>query len=193
MTSNRKDTYKTIAEVKDENLGINEEGKADFFTMKGTIVFIKNETMSYPACRSDDCNKKVVEIDPGAWKCEKCSKSFPKPQYRYVLLCSVVDHTGQIFLSGFDDTGRLIMGRTADEVQELKESGEDAKVDQILQEAYCRTYIFRCKARMENYKDEQRVRYQIMTATPLNYKSECIKLMETLERFRIDSDSLFVQ
>jgi replication factor A1 len=152
--TNRNDDTKTIAQVKDENLGMTDN--PDYFSLKATVVFLRTENNYYPACASEDCNKKVLETDTGVWRCEKCDKTMPKPNYRYVLSANVSDHTGQMWLSGFDDTGRLIIGKTADEVHELKEAGEDQAVSAIFLEASCKTYIFRCKARMDNYRDEQR-------------------------------------
>jgi replication factor A1 len=150
----RRDDTKTIAQIKDENIGMTDQ--AEFFTLKATIVYIRNESTYYAACTSDDCNKKVLETDSGEWRCEKCNKTMPKPQYRYVLSINVSDHTGQIWISGFDDTGRLIMGKTADELNELKESGADKAAENCFQEATCKTYIFTCKARMDTFRDEQR-------------------------------------
>jgi hypothetical protein len=34
----------------------------------------------------------------GQWRCEKCDKTHPKPEYRYVMPISVSDHTGQLWL-----------------------------------------------------------------------------------------------
>ena len=76
----RADVYKTLEEVTTEGLGHNE--KADFYTTRATIVFLKQSTVSYPACLTQDCNKKVIHIGEGEWKCEKCDKSWPKPQHR---------------------------------------------------------------------------------------------------------------
>ncbi|KAF2436074.1 single-stranded DNA-binding replication protein A [Tothia fuscella] len=191
--STRKDDTKIIAQIKDENLGMTET--PDFFTLKATIVYIKPENNYYPACQSEDCNKKVVEIDPGQWRCEKCDKTMDRPNYRYVMSVNVSDHTGQIWLSGFDDTGRLIMGKTADEVHEMKEAGENTAAAALFHDASCKTYIFRCKARMDTFRDEQRVRYQISSASPVNFKTETAKLTELIHQYTIqggNDDSLFV-
>jgi len=153
-TTTRKEQYKTIGEVKDENLGMNPD-QADFFTLKATIVYIKPENLSYPACQNAECNKKVVEID-GQWRCERCDKSWDKPQYRYIMTLNVSDHTGQLWLSVFDNEGRMIMGKSADEVQEMKDNDDKASQDTVFQEATCKTFIFRVKARMDNFRDEQR-------------------------------------
>jgi replication factor A1 len=85
-TINRNE-MKTLQAVKDENLGMNDEGRADFFTVRATIIHIKSDNVMYPACGSDNCSKKVTEVHDG-WRCEKCEKTFPKPNYRLVLVYS---------------------------------------------------------------------------------------------------------
>jgi replication factor A1 len=157
--SRGQDQTKSIAQIKDENIGMTD--KPEFFTVKATILFIREENPYYPACSSDDCNKKVIEVNPGEWRCELEGKTWPKPQYRYLLNCNVADYSGSMWLSGFDDTARLIFGKTADEVNAIKEAGEDGSGDgkaftNIYREATCQTFIFRCKARMDNFRDEQR-------------------------------------
>ncbi|KIW03005.1 uncharacterized protein PV09_05663 [Verruconis gallopava] len=186
----RRDAYKTIVEVQNV-LGLDPD-KAEYFTLKATIVYIKQDNIYYPACPSPDCNKKITELEPENWRCEKCEKSFPKPQYRYIISLNVQDHTGQMWLSGFDDAGRLVLGRTADEIAELKEADESKHVEAIFEEANCRSYIFRCRAKLDNYRDEQRVRYQIMSINPVDFKAESAKLAEMIKQYDIGSDSLFV-
>lgn len=74
---------RTISEVKDAQLGMNEE-KPDYFSTRATIMHIKPDNISYPACQTEGCSKKVIESHDG-WKCEKCDRSYPKPQYRSAL------------------------------------------------------------------------------------------------------------
>ncbi|QDS71633.1 hypothetical protein FKW77_007381 [Venturia effusa] len=185
------DVTKTIAQTKEENLGMNEE-KPDYFNVKGTVVYIRQENIYYPACASEDCNKKVVEVDPGSWRCEKCDRSFPKPQYRYVLSFNVADHTGSFWLSCFDEQARSMLGKTADEMNELKEADETKTIEHIFQEANCKSYIFKVKAKMDTFRDEQKVRMSAMSVTPLNFKSECAKLTQMIKQYSIADDSLFV-
>jgi len=154
-TTARKESYKTISEVKDENLGMNPD-QADFFSIKATISYIKQENLSYPACQNADCNKKVVETDPGQWRCERCDKTWDKPQHRYIMALNVSDHTGQLWLSVFDNEGRMIMGKSADEVQELKDNDDKNAIDALFLDAAYKSFVFRVKAKMDNFRDEQR-------------------------------------
>ena len=149
----RGDPLKTILQVKEENLGMSEN--TDYFTMKSTIIYVKQENFSYPACLSEGCNKKVVENVPGQWRCERCDKNHPKPEHRYVMSINVSDHTGQIWLSCFDDVGRMIMGMSADQLMELVENDNAAR-DAAFQNANCKTWIFKCRAKMDNFQDQQR-------------------------------------
>lgn len=153
MTNGRKDEYKTVAAVRDEQLGMSES--TDYFTLKATVIYVKSENIAYPACQTENCNKKVVEIDPGNWRCEKCDKSWERPLYRYILQVNVSDFTGQLWLSCFDDTGRIIMGCPADDLMALKENDEKAFTEKVA-EANCRAYVFRCRAKLDNFNDQQR-------------------------------------
>ena len=149
----RTDATKTIMQVKEENLGMSDN--TDYFITKATIIYVKQESVSYPACLSEGCNKKVVETDPGQWRCERCDKTHPKPEHRYIMSVNVSDHTGQIWLSCFDDVGRMIMGMSADTLMEIREEDEKAYGD-VFQEANCKTWIFKCRAKMDTFQEQQR-------------------------------------
>lgn len=153
----RKDEFKTITQVKEEQLGMNEE--ADYFSVRASIMFIKQESFAYPACLTEKCNKKVTEMNPGEWHCEKCNITHPKPEYRYVMSINVSDHTGQIWLSAFNETGALIMGKSADDLNNIKEqddSNDTKRLGEVFQDANHTMWSFRCKAKMDNFQDQQR-------------------------------------
>ena len=155
MASNRNDAYQSIADIKDGNLGMGE--KPDFFSLKASIVYIKPDNTEYPACKSTDCNKKVTEENPGKWRCERCDKSWDKPQWRYIMSLNVSDHTGQLWLNAFDDDSRVIMGITAEELQVIRDDDDPTKrLKVVFDDATCHTYVFRVMAKMDTYKDEQR-------------------------------------
>ncbi|ROV98558.1 hypothetical protein VSDG_04280 [Cytospora chrysosperma] len=177
----RKDDTKNISQVKESNLGMDDVA---YFTLKATIVYIKQDNFCYPACKSEGCNKKVVQED-GGWRCERCSITHDAPEYRYIMSVNVNDHTGQLWLSCFDEVGRIVMGgRSADELMEMRESDE-ARLAQVFDEANCAKLSFRCRAKMDTFGDTQRVRYQVMTASPINYVTEANKLAELIKAYEI--------
>ena len=71
---------RTIEDIK-ANLQIAE--KAEMFSCRGTILHIKGDNPAYPACPTQTCKKKVIDNGEG-WQCEKCEKTWEKPEYRYI-------------------------------------------------------------------------------------------------------------
>ncbi|KAI0811523.1 replication factor-A protein [Xylaria sp. FL0064] len=179
----RRDQTKCISQVKDEGLGME---NTDYFNLKATIVYIKQDNFAYPACSQEGCNKKVVDQGDGTWRCEKCDIAHARPQYRYIMSVNVNDHTGQLWLSCFDDVGRVIMGMSADELMEIKENDED-RAPAVFEAANCSKLNFLCRAKMDTYGDNPKVRYQVMSATQLDYKTEALKLADMIKQFGISS------
>ncbi|KAJ6140091.1 Nucleic acid-binding OB-fold [Penicillium samsonianum] len=183
-STGKKDRFKTVAQVREEQLGMSET--PDYFSLKATVIYIKQDsTWCYPACLSENCNKKVTELDPGQWRCEMCEKTHPKPDYRFIMPISVSDHTGQLWLSCFDDTGRNIMGTSADELMQLREDDPGA-FGEVFQGANCQTWNFRCKAKIDNFGDQQRVRYQVSSSQAINYSDEASRLADIIDSYSIE-------
>jgi replication factor A1 len=153
MATGRQDSTKLIADVKNEQLGMED---AAYFTLKATIVYIKQENFCYPACRNEGCKKKVTDMGDGTWRCEKCDVSHPSPEYLYIMSVNVNDHTGQLWLSCFDQVGRVVMGgRSANELMAMREEDE-TRSSAVFEEANCRKLSFRCRAKMDTFSGEQR-------------------------------------
>lgn len=83
-TSFNRNDMRHIIDVKESQLGMSD--KTDFFSLRATVMHIKSEAIAYPACPTQSCNKKVTDIGDG-WRCEKCEKTYERPEYRYVLYC----------------------------------------------------------------------------------------------------------
>ncbi|PGH03823.1 replication factor A1 [Blastomyces parvus] len=178
----RASSFKNIVQVHEGNLGMSE--KPDYFSVKATVVFIKQDNMAYPACLTDKCNKKVLQDDNGQWRCERCDQSFPHPEHRYILSVNVCDHTGALWLNCFDEVGKLLLGTSADELMELKENDERA-YEEIVQKANCRAWNFNCRAKMDNFQDQQRVRYQVLSVSAIDYSTEAARLAELIKGYEI--------
>ncbi|KAL1898793.1 Replication factor A protein 1 [Sporothrix stenoceras] len=180
----RTEVVKTISQVREENLGMDDTA---YFTLKATVVFIKQETFAYPACSNVDkpCQKKVVEVGDGTWRCEACDANHPAPLYRYTMMLNANDHTGQLWLSCFDDVGKMLMGgTTANELTRMQQD-EDPAFGKAFEQANCRKYSFRVRAKLDTFGDAQRIRYQIVGGTPIDFKSEGHKLAELIKQFQL--------
>ena len=150
--SRGKQDNKLISSVMEEEAYLNSETPS-YFNLRAAVIYVKNTTVAYPACQTEGCNKKVIDENPDEWWCEKCQKKWDRPEYRYVLNVNVADHTGSLWLSCFDDAGRMIMGITANELMQIKDD-DDTKFMNAMQEATCKTFNFRVRARMETFQDQ---------------------------------------
>lgn len=153
IAGGRRDDMKTISQVRDENLGMSENN--DYFSVKATITYLKQDNPAYPACLGEACNKKLTKNSDGTWRCDKCESDHPRAEYRYILSLNVNDHTGQLWLTCFDDVGRIVMGMDANKLMDLKEYDTHA-MEKAFENANCKSYIFKVRAKMDNFQDQQR-------------------------------------
>lgn len=168
----------TIAKAKDDNLG--QSGDDDFFNIKGTVNYIKSTQLSYPACITEGCKKKVVEETDGQYRCEKCNISMKEPKFLYLMSPVVEDHTGRFWLNCFDEVAEKIMGIPANE---LIQEGDDEKINKAIANALGYEYKFRVKARPDTYNDQGGVRYQAAGIAPLDFVAESAKLIELINKY----------
>lgn len=73
----------TFHEAKQKNLG--QGDKPDYFQLKGIVHIVKANNAAYKACPQADCNKKVVDMENGQFRCEKCNTEYPNFKYRLML------------------------------------------------------------------------------------------------------------
>lgn len=81
-SSFKKDEFKLLDEVVTNQIGMSDQ--FSYYSTRATITHLKFDNLWYPACPADRCNKKVNVEENGMWRCEKCSTTYPAPEYRYV-------------------------------------------------------------------------------------------------------------
>ncbi len=115
-----RDDRKFLCQVKDDNLGNSE--KPDYFSVVASVSYIRSEnaTISYMACPTEGCNKKVIEEGPNQFRCERCQKVFDRCDHRYVMTLQISDSTGAAWVQAFNDSGAQILSKTAEEMYYLK-------------------------------------------------------------------------
>lgn len=75
----------SFREVSENALGNSEKG--DYYQTVATILLVRAEKCVYRACPTDNCQKKVVDMSNGMYRCEKCNREYPNFKHR--LLTSV--------------------------------------------------------------------------------------------------------
>lgn len=78
-------SWMSFREVQESGLGNSEKG--DYYQVKANIMLMRPENCLYKACPTEECNKKVIDLENGMYRCEKCNREYPNFKYR--LLASV--------------------------------------------------------------------------------------------------------
>ncbi|KAF8517579.1 hypothetical protein BU17DRAFT_76387 [Hysterangium stoloniferum] len=176
-TINRSE-LRTTQEVKDLNLG---SDKPDYFSSRVIVTHLRTENISYPACPTDGCNKKVTEVADG-WSCEKCERTYESPEHRYLVTFCGADHTGQLWLQGFNDVGFAIFGMSANELKALEERDKDAH-ENAVKKVISQVYNVACRAKQDTFNDVARIRYGINRIFPLEYTLDTQQVLDQLNAF----------
>ncbi|KAF6764012.1 hypothetical protein DFP72DRAFT_873992 [Ephemerocybe angulata] len=172
----RHEELRSLDDVKQAGYGMPD--RPEYFSTRATIMHIKSDNLSYPACPGPNCQKKVTE-QGDSWRCEKCDKSYPAPEHRYIMSMSVADHSGQAWVQGFNDVGTMVFGMTANELLEIKERDE-GQFNLVLHKAICSTYNLSCRAKQDTFNEQTRIRYGISRIYPINYREEANYLKDLL-------------
>ena len=172
--------YKNFGQVKDENLG--KRAEPDYFLINCTVSSIKHERdVWYNACKT--CNKKVTEAaGAGGWVCEKCNQTFPVCNHRYILRVVACDHTGSHWLNAFNEQGEQIMGVTATQLQEWKNSA-DPRYEKAFDSALFKEFSMKCRAKEDSYQGAERVNLTVNQCAPLNFGEQIKRLEDLIGRY----------
>jgi len=177
---------KTFSAIKDENLGFGD--KPDYIMIRGTITFFRHDLEKppwYNACPNKECNKRVqpTQNDVLKWNCDKCHKDYASCTPRFILALMVCDDTGSSWLTAFNEAAEKLLGKTAQELQKMKEDGHEEEFEKVFQEANFKTYMMKLRTKVDNWQDETRVRCVILSIQPVDYKQECQYLFEQINQY----------
>eukprot|EP01112_Ceratiomyxa_fruticulosa_P011541 TRINITY_DN3134_c0_g1_i3.p1 TRINITY_DN3134_c0_g1~~TRINITY_DN3134_c0_g1_i3.p1 ORF type:complete len:699 (+),score=161.52 TRINITY_DN3134_c0_g1_i3:175-2097(+) len=172
-----------LSEIKDMRLG---SDRAENFTALATITRIKHDekaTLHYLACPTPNCNKKVTE-ENGMYRCSKCNDVFPSCDPRFILSFAAADFSGDQWFNCFNTEGQIILGQDARTVLGFREARTD-QFEMVFSEALFKTYLFKCRAKVEEYNSESRVKCSIVSCAPINYVSEGRHLLNEIRKYGV--------
>lgn len=178
----RNDRRITLAQIKDEGLGLGE--KPDWVLVSGAITFLRNENMFYAACPNKlaegrQCNKKLQDNQDGTWSCERCNGNF-EPEYRYMLNFQLSDHTGEAWVTAFQEQGLDIMGRSAADLKDMQQTLDEGDFSSYMQDLNFRHYLMKLKVTNEVYNDETKLRTSAVSVMAPNFTQEGKALLDMI-------------
>lgn len=170
-------SWKSLAEANAGNLRA--DFTSDYFSVKAYPVFFRKENSMYKACSSTDCQKKVVDQGNGMYRCEKCQKDSPDFKWRLLLSLNIADNSDHIWVTSFQESGEIILGKTCKELAEIRDRSEE-DFQAVFNEAIFECFIFKLRTKMETYQDESRFKTSVVSATPVDYAAYSRKLIDDL-------------
>lgn len=165
-----------IIDIKEENI--------EFSHVLGTLLFIKEESILYMSCPSANCNKKVILEDNGKFRCEKCNYLYPNCEYRYMFTMHIGDFTGQIWITAFNEAGNKLFGISAEEFKEIQDENPGDALT-LLKNLINSEFIFKLKAKEEEYNGELRKKYQCFEVQPVDCQEETKKMLQVIEKIQV--------
>ncbi|KAJ8953979.1 hypothetical protein NQ314_007172 [Rhamnusium bicolor] len=159
----------SFKEVQDQGLGNAEKG--DYYQVMGTILLIRSENAIYKACPTEECNKKVIDLENGMYRCEKCNREFPNFKYRLLASMNVGDWSGNQWVSMFSSEVEKVIGMTSQEVGEQIEQNPESMVS-ITEKANFKQFIMKCRAKMETYNTPRQAKIpMVLMINPISNAS----------------------
>lgn len=176
--------WKTLGQAKAENLGHGD--KPDYYSVKACVSIVRKENCLYKACPSENCNKKVVDLENGYYRCEKCARETTDFKWRLLISANLTDFSDGQWVTCFGKEAELLIGASAEDLGEMysKSSKEDSRYEDILNEVPFKPFIFRLRTKMEVYNDESRLKTSVMSVAPVNCVEYTQKLLKDIAELR---------
>lgn len=184
---------KTIAHIKNENLGHSNPDKPDWINFKATFNWIKTDKDGgawYTACpnEGDPCKTrfKVTQTADGNYNCERCQGTFPNCVRKFIFSATLTDDTSTTWVSLFDDQARTLLENvTADEVYEKSYSqGDIESYNAYFDKALFSEWILTCKVKQEMVQDEMRTKTSVYSMHPVDYVKESKELLAAIQKLQ---------
>ena len=151
-----------------------------YFFLNGYVSKIKNDDrIYYPACKTENCRKKVIE-DAGGFRCENCGKSNTNFNPSYMFSACISDFTESIYVNFARDQGTSLMGMSAEAFRTFKETNDESTVQKHFDELLFKRFNIMVKGKYEYYNGENRMRYFAVKVFPHNVQGENKTLLSRL-------------
>ena len=95
---------------------------------------------------------------------------------------NVSDYTDNVWLSGFNDIGELIIGKTAGEMVQ-HEVDQDGTFEKIFTGTASQVFDFSCRAKADTYQDVTRTRYSVMRAHKVDWVKASKEMLESIKQY----------
>lgn len=179
----RKSLMEAKVEVVDPAFSSGNSDAGASFVTRAIIAFVNTKNdIYYP---SDPVSKrKVIQQNDGMWLSESSGTTLTEDQvqYRYIVSLKVSDHSSSQWVTGFDEVGTVLFGRSAGDLRKLNES-DRGMFEQIVDDSLCRPMLLKMQVKERMWKDEKQIRYTIARAEMIDFATEGHNLLDEIKMY----------
>ncbi|CDF32539.1 Replication factor-a protein 1 Rpa1 [Chondrus crispus] len=165
--------------------GSGSTGATATFVTRAYVGFVNTKNdLYYPG--DPETKKKLTRSGPDMWSSESSGRTFSDDEvvWRYIMSMKIMDHSSSTWVSGFDEVGMTMFGKSAQEFRALKEN-DPTLADQIIEDVTFRPMLMKVTVKERVWRDEQQIRYTISRAEPLNFAQEGRVLMNEISSYGV--------
>lgn len=146
-------------------------------TCKATVTQT-GKAQIYMAC-PDGCKKKLIEMNNGFYKCDKCNKDVMQGDHRMILNFCISDSTNSVWVTAFHEEAEKLIGKNAKDLADMKDQNEE-EFEETIGSLNFKTFQFRLRTKMDNFKEETRTRCNLISVAPINLIDYAKKLLKEI-------------
>lgn len=155
-------------------------GATATFVSRAYVEFVNSKNdLYYPG--DPETKKKLTASGPGMWTSESTGRTLSDDEvsWRYVISMKVMDHSSSHWVSGFDEVGTVLFGKSAQEFRAMREN-DPSLAEQIIEDATFRPMLMKFTVKERVWRDEQQIRYTLVRAESINFAQEGRMLLQEI-------------
>lgn len=174
-------SYTTMATLQSPPEGLPPtDARPQPFMCSGAVVFINSNQVFYYTATPENKFRKVTPVGDG-WHCEFDGKTYNKMVRRYMLLIKMADSSGEASLNLFNDEAEKLLGMSADELHELRESDPGGELP-ALEKALWSDWTLKVTTRSKEYNGQTKQRVNVMSMQRTDYDAESARMLAEIAK-----------
>lgn len=176
------DQYKTLAELKNMNAlrNLTSSGATGLYAKCKAYILSIGKNPVYKCCPMDGCGKKLVDMQNGEMKCDKCAQTYSNYRYRYKVDVEIADHMDTSWVTLWDEKAENIFKIKPEELERLMKMENKDEYERIITSCNFQMYNFTLRSRIETYNQEERVKVHVINMAPLDSIAYCKELQSQI-------------
>ncbi|KAH0800523.1 DNA replication factor A subunit Ssb1 [Histomonas meleagridis] len=176
-----------LSQINSNGIGT-QNNKSEYYDLFILYTDINTQRkLYYNACPNPECKYKGLTLQGTNYYCERCTNLINEPKPRFNFSIKVQDHTGAMFMSilGDDNIGNLFVGKNANDwVNDINgHEDEENYIRQKLIQKFFQPMKLRCRFKLDNFMDQNRVKANVVAAEKLSFKEAALFYANEINKY----------